>query len=454
MPIFEKYSLNLLFVIVSGFLAACSSGSLKENPKQFPSPDPRVDVEKERRDNLPRQMETGVDSAFTSRFDGSTDSADRSRYLPFTSAQGGMVVSDDGEASECGAEILRKGGNAVDAAVATAFALSVSRPHFASIGGGGFLLFCPAPKAGDGQSDFVSGKKCQAMDYRETAPKGSFRDMYVQNGKGNTELSQAGALASAVPGTVAGLLQALKEWGRLPREKVMACAIRMARTGVRVSSNTEAGAVYRWKKMNAEAKRIFGDSTDTPLKPGAILVQYDLARVLESISRQGEKGFYKGWVARRLAKGLKDAGGIITQEDLESYHPVIRTPVEGSYRGQTVVSMPPPSSGGFLVIQMLQFAKLAEATQSFTEGPGSIHTLHAEAFSMDLAFADRAQYMGDPDFFKVPLAELLDSHYLASRWSIFNPEKVSEVSPGPKTEKFTKERIRLISRWLMPKVRP
>jgi gamma-glutamyltranspeptidase/glutathione hydrolase len=335
-----------------------------------------------------------------------------------------MVVADDRQAAEWGSEILRQGGNAVDAAVATAFAMSVTRPHLAALGGGGFLLFCPA-----------HSKNCHIIDYREKAPPAASRDMYVRDGKVRSDLSRVGPLASGVPGVTAGLLTALEKFGSLPRQKILSRPIELARNGIVFSTNTEKAAAPIWKHMNEEAKQVFGcGKTDSSCTVGQQLKQPDLARVLESISKEGKKGFYEGWVARKIVDGIRNAGGIFTMEDLANYSAAERTPLQGRFAGMEIVTMPPPSSGGIALLQLLSYLERADRDGRLDQGYGSIPALHATAHAMTLAFADRAEYLGDPDFVKVPQQALLDQKYLDSRWQTFNSCKADFPPPGNSTD--------------------
>lgn len=336
----------------------------------------------------------------------------------------GMIAADDREAAEWGAEILRRGGNAVDAAVATAFAMSVTRPQFASIGGGGFMVFCPAP------SNESHPSKCTTLDFREKAPAAAKRDMYLRDGKADPMLSRNGALATGVPGNVAGWLEALQHFGKMPRSAVLSRPIQMAERGVRVSSHTERAALERWSIMNVEAKRIFGcGHIDHPCEAGSLLKQKDLARSLREISKNGAKGFYQGWISKKIASGIQIAGGILQAKDLKDYRTETRAPLVGQYQGYEVVTMPPPSSGGVFLLQMLGFMDRARAAGLLKNGPGATQSLNAEAYAMSLAFADRAEHLGDPAFYPVPLPQLLDPHYLNERWKSFNPDH-AHTAPG------------------------
>lgn len=337
----------------------------------------------------------------------------------------GMVVADDQQAAEWGAQILRRGGNAVDAAVATAFALAVTRPHYAALGGGGFMIFCPAPR--DGRSS-----ECKVIDFREKAPAAAHRDMYIRNGKADTQISQNGALASGVPGVTAGLLFAHEKYGSRPRKELISEPIRIARQGIRFSTNTENALRDRWSAMNAEGKRVFscGRPATEPCMVGDTLHQPELAYVLDAISKRGAKGFYQGLVAQKIVQGLRAEGGIITLKDLADYTPAERQPVRGEFQGYEVITMPPPSSGGAVLIQMLEYMKRAEKQGLLKQGFASNDTLRAQIHAMSLAFADRAEHMGDSDFWPVPITRLLSMNYLDERWKTFQPGK-SALPDGP-----------------------
>lgn len=384
-------------------------------------------------------------------WNGSVLSEQDQRYHPMIGTQG-MVVADDPLAAEWGAEILRRGGNAMDAAVATAFAMSVTRPQHSSLGGGGFMTYCPAPQAA---TAIVNNKKvatvrkpsaelessrarmprpnCYTLDYREESPAAATRDMFIREGKPRTDLSQNGALASGVPGVTAGLLTALERFGSMPRQKLLTKPIELARQGYRFTSHQESTAVDRWDAFNAESKKLLGcgvkggTEATAPCPPGTVIRQADLARTLETISRDGAKGFYQGPLAKKLVDGLKASGGIVTLEDLKGYKPHWRAPVMAEYRGMEVISMPPPSAGGTVLLQMLSFMERADQQGMLDEGYGSAKSVHAIAWAMSLAFADRAVHFGDPDHVQVPVAGLLLPAYLDERWKLFDPSRF--VSP-------------------------
>ncbi|MCC7440435.1 MAG: gamma-glutamyltransferase [Bdellovibrionales bacterium] len=341
----------------------------------------------------------------------------------------GVVVADDLESAQWGAEILRRGGNAVDAAVATGFAMAVSRPHYAALGGGGFMVYCPAPSK-------EGAKPCSVLDYRETAPATAHRDMYIRDGKGDTKLSQEGALAPGVPGVPAGLLAALEKWGSKSRREVLSEPVRMAREGTGFTGYMESAAIETWEAFNEEARGIFGCGAKaaaaprSPCEPGMTLKQPDLARVLEEIAEKGRDGFYTGWVARKIADGLREAGGIMTERDLAAYKPRMREPVRGAFRGFEVVSMPPPSAGGTVLLQMLAYADIADREGLLDGGFNDADSVHALAHAMALGFADRAEVFGDPDFVKVPVDRLLSRKYLESRWKETFRAGRQAVPPG------------------------
>lgn len=353
---------------------------------------------------------------------GGPESVSLGRYQPVIGTRG-MVVADDREAAEWGTEILRQGGNAIDAAVATAFAMSVTRPHYASIGGGGFLVYCTAPTS-------AAVPKCQTIDYREKAPAAATRDLYIRQGKAKTELSQNGALASGIPGVPAGLLFALEKYGTLSRDKILRRPILLAQQGYLFSPHSEEAAALRWSAMNEAAKKIFGCS-GKPCPPGTLIRQPDLAKVLKKISASGKKGFYEGPIAQTIVREIRNAGGILTLEDLKTYTPVLRDPIQIPFLDGELISMPPPSSGGPLLAQLFGYSDRAYKTGEFNHGFGSSETLHALVHGMSLAYSDRSHYFGDPDFVSIPLSQLLSKNYLDLRWETFNSDKANPPdAPG------------------------
>ena len=312
-----------------------------------------------------------------------------------TEAEHAMVVSNSRLASEAGIEILRAGGNAVDAAVATGFALAVTFPSAGNIGGGGFMNI----RMADGRS--------MTLDYREMAPLASSRDMYVDaNGK-LTNKSTVGYLASGVPGSVAGMSEALKKYGSFTLAQVMAPAIRLAEQGFMVDSQFARGIESSRRAITPfEGKAVFFPGGEA-VKAGARFVQSDLARTLKLIAEKGPKAFYEGPIADSLVAEEQRGGGIITKEDLRRYKPEWRTPIKSTYRGYTLLAMPPSSSGGITMTETLNilenFAPLPPA--------GSVKYAHLLAESYRRAFMDRNSKLGDPAFVKNPLHQLTSKTY-------------------------------------------
>jgi gamma-glutamyltranspeptidase/glutathione hydrolase len=333
----------------------------------------------------------------------------------------GMVVSTSPIASEVGIEILKKGGNAVDAAVAVGFALAVTHPAAGNIGGGGFLVFHEA-----------AGGKNFSIDYREMAPAQSHRDMYLdESGEIVPDLSTVGHLSAGVPGTVAGLLLAVEKHGRLVRQTVLAPAIRLAEEGFPVSyalSQSLEKAAPLLSRF-AESRRIFLRDGNY-FEEGEILVQKELGATLRLIAEQGAPAFYEGTVAGLVAEEMERGGGFITQEDMKNYRAVEREPVMGTYRDHTVVSMGPPSSGGVILLEMLN---MVEPDDLAYLGLNSSDYLHLLAEVMKRAFADRARYMGDADFSPVPFRGLISKAYAEKRRADINPHRTtlaSDLGPG------------------------
>lgn len=327
-------------------------------------------------------------------------------------AKNGMVASQEALASAIGRDILQQGGNAVDAAVAVGFALAVTLPRAGNIGGGGFMLIHDAKK-----------NETIAIDYREKAPKAAFRDMYLdENGNADEERSRYHGLAVGVPGTVDGLLLALAEHGTMTREQVLAPAIRLAEEGFTVTpglSSSLQGLTERMRKWPSTAK-IFYHEDGRALQPGETLKQPELAASLRRIAAQGRDGFYQGETADKIIAAIKGAGGTMTAEDLRDYHSVKREPVRGDYRGYEIVSMPPPSSGGIHIIQILN---ILEGYDLHASGANTAKTIHLMAEAMQLAYADRAEYLGDPDFIKIPVKGLTSQKYADSLRAKIDPDK-------------------------------
>lgn len=333
----------------------------------------------------------------------------------------GVVVSAHPLASEAGAKILKSGGNAYDAIVATQYALAVVYPQAGNIGGGGFLVGVKS-----------NGEKF-TLDYRETAPKKANRDMYVdKNGKANTDLSQNGRLAVGIPGSVAGFFATLK-YCKLPMEKLIQPAIDLAEKGFAITeqeANLLNNNKQHFQKHN-QSSIVF--VKDIPWKAGDLLVQKDLAETLKLIQKQGLKGFYEGKTAELLVSEMKKGNGIITSEDLRNYKVAERKALEFDYKGNQVVSMPLPSSGGLLLAQMLKMAAY-ENLEKYQQN--STQSVQVMVEAERRAYADRAEYMGDPDFIQDKTSYLISDEYLKNRWKSFS---FSKATPSAEVGKITKQ---------------
>lgn len=313
----------------------------------------------------------------------------------------GMVVSDSQIASEVGRDILKQGGNAVDAAVATGFALAVTFPAAGNVGGGGFMVV----RMADG--------RMVAIDYRETAPAAASRNMYIGADGKPTRDSLIGLKASGVPGTVAGMAEAHRLYGKLPWKAVVEPSVRLARKGFAMPyglAESLRSAAKSFQPFSASYVQFCrgGKFYDW----GENFQQPDLGRTLELIRDKGRDGFYRGETAAKIAKAMKAGNGLITEADLAGYSVKVREALKGGYRGYEIVTMPPPSSGGIALLQMLG---MIEKDPVSTLGYQSSAHLHLVVESMKRAFADRAVHLGDPDFVKVPVTELLAPDYLAAR---------------------------------------
>jgi gamma-glutamyltranspeptidase/glutathione hydrolase len=324
-------------------------------------------------------------------------------------AQHGMVVSVHDLASQAGVEILQAGGNAVDAAVATGFALAVVHPPAGNIGGGGFMLI----RMADGKAHF--------LDYREKAPAAATRDMYLDP-QGNVieGASEYGYKAIGVPGSVAGMVTAEKKFGKLTLKQVIAPAIKLARGGFALTWDEAHDLHDSYLAKFPESRRVFQRNGDY-YKSGEVFRQPDLARTLERIAENPDD-FYHGALARELAAAVQKGGGLITAEDLAHYEVKEREPVHGSYRGYDVISAPPPSSGGTVLIESLNILEGYDLAKMQSRSAQSIH-FTVEGFRR--AFFDRAEFMGDPDFSRIPVAQLLDKRYAAAWRESIAPEHAS-----------------------------
>lgn len=360
------------------------------------------------------------------------------------SLRGGVVTTTEPAAAQAGAHILRQGGNAIDAAAAVAFALNVMEPQSSGIGGGGFMMIYLAET-----------KKTIVVDSRETAPASATPDMFLdKNGKPfSYSIRSSSGISVGVPGMVRGIDIALQNWGTFSLAKILQPAIDMASDGVRVSrrlaSDIDVG--IRDGRLANEpanssyevARKIFAPKGN-PLKQGDLLVQQDLAKTFRLLATYGPDAFYTGRIAKAIVgtqqraratidpSDQKKLQGRMTTEDLAHYQPVVRQPVGAAYRGYRILSTPPPSSGGLTVLYILKLLErfpIGDATQGF--GFGSVHTLHVMTEAMRLAFADRAVWMGDTDTVSLPISNLLDPNYIASRSALIHPDKrQGKVIPG------------------------
>ena len=334
-------------------------------------------------------------------------------------ASQGMVVSQNALASEAGAQVLREGGSAIDAAVATAFALAVTHPTAGNIGGGGFLIHRPAK--GDAQT----------YDFREKAPAAAHPEMWLDEaGNYDYEKHHSSHLAVGVPGTVAGLYLAWQDGGTLPWARLVAPAIALARDGFTVTHglarSLNTTGMRRFEPYPASVAQFTKDGT--PYEAGDRLVQRDLAATLQRIAEAGPKGFYEGETADLLVKEMAANGGIITHDDLKAYEAVRRAPILGSYRGYEIIGMPPPSSGGVTMVQMLN---VLEGYDLSASGFGSARTLHLMTEAMRRGYANRARYLGDPDFNPgMPLLELLSKDYANLLRGSIDESTASVSDPG------------------------
>lgn len=331
-------------------------------------------------------------------------------------AEHGMVVAQEKISAQVGADILRRGGNAVDAAVATGFAMAVTYPRAGNIGGGGFMVIYSAEHNED-----------IAIDYRETAPAATTAQIFLgSDGKPDPAKSRDSGLGIGVPGTVAGLALALEKYGsgKFTLAQLLEPAIVLARDGFIVTDDI-ADTLPGWYKRLARwpsSAKIFAKPDGTPFGEGDRLVQGDLADTLARVATQGPRGFYEGPVAEKLAKAVSDAGGIMTPADLKAYQAVIRSPVRGTYRGYDIVSMPLPSSGGIVLVESLN---ILEGFQLADLKQGSPASLHLLIEAMKRAYADRARYLGDPAFVNAPIDTLTAKDYAAKLRASISTERAT-----------------------------
>ncbi|HUE89170.1 MAG TPA: gamma-glutamyltransferase [Vicinamibacterales bacterium] len=340
-------------------------------------------------------------------------------------AKQGLVITQSGIASEIGFQVIRDGGNAVDAAVATALAMAVTHPTAGNIGGGGFIVYRSA--AGEATT----------FDFREMAPAGSNPEMWLVNGKYDSQLHHNSHRAVGVPGTVAGLHLAWKTYGSKPWKDLVEPSVKLARDGFEMSDGLARSLARMvetaFTKYPASLAQF--SKNGTPYEAGELFKQPDLARSLQRIADHGPAGFYEGETAALIEKEMKANGGLITREDLKNYQAKQRAPIKGTYRGYEIIGMPPPSSGGISVQLILN---ILEGYDLKANGAGSAQNLHLMAESMRRAFAERAQHLADPDFVKtMPVDRLISKDYAAQLRKTINPSQASKSSPTTFT--FTTE---------------
>jgi gamma-glutamyltranspeptidase/glutathione hydrolase len=340
-------------------------------------------------------------------------------------AKQGLVITQSDIASEIGFQVIRNGGNAVDAAVATALAMAVTHPTAGNIGGGGFIVYRSA--AGEATT----------FDFREMAPAGSSPEMWLVNGKYDSQLHHNSHRAVGVPGTVAGLHLAWKTHGSKPWKELVEPSVKLARDGFEMSDGLARSLARMvetsFKKYPASLAQF--SKNGTPYQAGELFKQPDLARSLQRIADQGPAGFYEGETAALIEKEMKANGGLITREDLKNYQAKQRIPIKGTYRGYEIIGMPPPSSGGISVQLMLN---ILEGYDLKANGAGSAQNIHVMAEAMRRAFAERAQHLADPDFVKtMPVDRLISKDYAAQLRKTINPSQASKSSPTSFT--FTTE---------------
>ena len=341
------------------------------------------------------------------------------------SYKNGVVVTAHPEASKVGVEILKKGGNAIDASIAVQFALAVVYPNAGNIGGGGFLVYRDAK----GKTD--------ALDYREKAPLKASEDMYWdKNGNAITDLSLYGQFAAGVPGTVDGMVKAHEKYGKLNWKELVQPAINLAQKGFKITKQQASELTNKhndFVKYNSKTNALTSKSS---WKEGDLLIQKDLANTLKLIQQKGRAGFYEGKTADLIVKEMKRGNGIISHEDLKEYQSVWRTPVSGNYKGLKVISMPPPSSGGIALVSLFQSIEDYPINKWGFQADSTIQVM-VEAERR--VYADRAEHLGDPDFIKVPQKQLLDKSYNVNRMKDFSFDKATPSSAVQAGEIIGKE---------------
>ncbi len=345
----------------------------------------------------------------------------KTRFIPVISEHG-MVVAAEKLASDVGVDILKRGGNVVDAAVATGFALAVTYPRAGNLAGGGFMLV-----------NLAAENKQIVIDYREAAPLKATRDMYLDaNGEVDQKRSFASHQAAGVPGTVAGLTYALEKYGTMSLKEVLKPAIKLARKGFTVSHALafEISGRANYLPWHESARPLFFKADGSAYAAGEQFTQPELAWTLRQLSKHGADAFYKGAIADKIVADMEANDGLISKQDLANYRVIEREPVRGSYRGYEIVATPPPSSGGLHIIEMLN---ILEGYDLAKLGHNSAAYLHLLIEAMNLAYADRSQYLGDPDFSNVPVAKLIDKNYAARLRNGIDVNKArpaADIAPG------------------------
>ena len=359
-------------------------------------------------------------------------------YPPVKNTKDGLAISSNVLANEIGQKVLEEGGNAIDAAVAVGYALAVVHPAAGNIGGGGFAVI-----------HLANGENI-TLDFREKAPLKATRDMYLDESKEVIQDSSViGYLAAGVPGTVAGMSEMLDKYGTKKLSDLIEPAIKLAQNGFQITDR-QAETMLEVKDEFAKfasSKKYFLKNDGSTYKGGEILIQKDLANTLKLIQKEGPKAFYEGAIADLIVKDMEKNGGIITKEDLKNYKPVWRKPVVGNYRGYDIISMAPPSSGGIHIIEILNIMENANIGDM---GFGSINTISLMTEAMRQAYADRSEYLGDPDFVKVPVEKLIDKDYAKSIFKKINLNRATpskNVKPGLGKESNNTTHYSVADKW-------
>ena len=345
----------------------------------------------------------------------------KARFHPVV-AGNAMISTENRYATEAGLEVLKEGGNAVDAAVTIGFTLAVTFPRAGNLGGGGFMLVY-----------LEENNEVVTIDYREKAPLKASHDMFLdKDGNVDKEKSRYSILSSGVPGTVAGLALALEKYGTISLERALEPAIALAENGFPVDRDLRNSLIQAKNRMqkSPSSMKIFYKKNGEPYDEGDLLVQSDLAWSLKQISKNGPIAFYEGEISEKISEFMNQNGGLITKEDLKKYEPVVRNPVKGDYRGYKIYSMPPPSSGGVHLVQMLN---ILEQFPISSFGHNTAETIHLLTETMKYAFADRSKFLGDPDFAPIPVKEITSKTYAKSIKERINTERAvpsKEINPG------------------------